>query len=187
MGKMIEVEIKLPVIDKEKIEQGLRQQGFELRESVKESDIYFNSQERDFNKSDEALRIRNIKNHASGKEESVITYKGPKIDNVSMTRLELETGIADAGILEEILRALGFTQRFPVIKERQYYSRDNMTACVDRVEGLGDFLELEVIIPSEEGRAEALARMEKVLGQLGHDMSETTRISYLSMLLTGVD
>lgn len=182
---MIEVEIKLPIADKEKTEQSLRQYGFELRKSVRESDLYFNYnnlEEKDFNKSDEALRIRNIKNLISGEEESVLTYKGPKIDKISMTRQELETGIADAGILEELLFALGFTQRFPVIKERHYYCMASMTACVDQVEGLGDYLELEVLVPAEKDRAEALNKIEKVLKQLGHEMRETTRISYLSML-----
>lgn len=179
---MIEVEIKLPVNDKERIEQKLRQQGFEARELVKESDIYFNSEERDFNKSDEALRIRHIKNLSTGEDSSVLTYKGPKLDTVSMTRRELETGIEDAEICKEILVSLGYSKQFPVVKSRQHYCLDNMTACVDQVEGLGDFLELEVIVAGEKDKEAALIKIENVLNQLGHDMSETTRRSYLSML-----
>lgn len=179
---MIEVEVKLPISDKERVEQGLKSIGFILGKLLKESDIYYNSAVYDLKKKDMALRIRSCEDMISGKTKTVITYKGPKLDDISMTRKELETKVEDAEVLQEILSGIGFQPVCPVIKLRQYYHMNNMTACVDQVEKLGDFLELELIVEVEEERKSALIQIENILKTLGHDLSETTRTSYLSML-----
>ena len=57
-----------------------------------------------------------------------------------------------------------------------------MTACLDSVHGLGDFLELEVLTDREEKRKQALGRIEDILEKLGYKISNTVRTSYLSML-----
>ena len=57
-----------------------------------------------------------------------------------------------------------------------------MTACVDQVTGLGDYLELEIIVETEAEREGALQRIENVLVSLGCSMKDTTRHSYFSML-----
>ena len=51
-----------------------------------------------------------------------------------------------------------------------------MTACVDQVTGLGDYLELEIIVETEAEREGALQRIENVLVSLGHSMKDTTDI-----------
>lgn len=179
---MIEVEVKLPVFDRESTEQRLSFMGFVKGALVRETDIYYNSEIRDFRKSDEALRIRICENLQTDESKTVITYKGPKLDNISMTRKELETKVGDADVCGEILASVGFHPVFPVKKLRQYYHFETMTACVDQVEGLGDFLELEVIVPEEKDREEALSQIERLLEGMGRNMEETTRVSYLSML-----
>ena len=179
---MIEVEIKLSIESREQTEKKLSQLGFKKGKLVEESDSYFNSPFHDFRETDEALRIRRSTDHTNGKSLAVITYKGPKIDAVSMTRCELESEVSDPAICGEILRSLGFFPVQPVKKMRRYYHRGEVTACVDQVEGLGDFLELEILVPTEKDRINALDQMENTLKELGHHMTETTRISYLSML-----
>lgn len=179
---MIEVEIKLPVYDRRSTEQSLREQGFLPGDLVKESDTYFTGDFRDFRKTDEALRIRRCRNLTTGEENSAVTYKGPKMDEISMTRKELETGIEHADICKEIFASIGFRPVFPVNKLRQHYHLAHMTACLDQVEGLGDFLELEVLVRGEEEKEAALTWMEAVLEKMGRRMTETIRTSYLSML-----
>ncbi len=155
----------------------------------------FDGVDRDFKKTDEAFRIRKTEwlERSALKEDSVltgdvpeqttyITYKGPKLGNVGMSREELETTVGDAKVMREILISLGFRPVQPVVKTRQYYSHKDMTACVDQVEGLGDYLELEVLVDAEGERPQALKRIKEQLKKLGYSMGETTRISYLSML-----
>lgn len=182
-AEMIEVEIKLSIGKKEELEKALENHGFLKEKCVREEDIYFNSLHHDFRKSDEALRIRRITDLDSGTEESFLTYKGPKLDQISMTRQELETGVENMETMRSILHALGYEKEYPVRKTRQHYVMQNVTACVDEVEGLGVYLELEVLVSAESEREMALEKIENILETLDHKISETTRTSYLSMLM----
>lgn len=179
---MIEVEIKLPIHRRSTIEHGLIALGFQAGDLIKESDIYFTSDFHDFMHTDEALRIRESENFSSSSLTSFLTYKGPKLDTISSTRKELETRIADAETGRNILLSLGYHELAPVKKLRQYYHRESITACVDQVEGLGSFLELEIIVEKEDERKHALEKIEAILQSLDCQMSETTRYSYLFML-----
>ena len=62
-----------------------------------------------------------------------------------MSRMELETEVSDTEVLKNILIHLDFSPVASVIKLRKYLKCGRFTACLDQVEGLGDFLELEVI------------------------------------------
>lgn len=179
---MIEVEIKLPIADAETVEMKLQKLGFQKENLMRESDIYLNSMDYDLREKDMALRIRNCENLSTGETQAVLTYKGPKLDHISMTRQELETEVADANVCQEILKGIGYTQIYPVCKLRQYYQKEKITACVDRVERLGDFLELEILTNNENGREKALKQLNEVLEKLGYRMEDTICSSYLSML-----
>ena len=189
---MIEAEIKLKVDSLEELREKLTVFGFAAGEHLKESDIYFNSPSRDFRKTDEALRIRTSTDQTTGESVSSINYKGPKLDRITMTRVERETEIKDGETAKQILEALGFMPVLPVIKERRYFRKKiafthipctrNLTVCLDRVEGLGDFMELEILIESDEEREETVRQMENLLCELGYEMRDTVRRSYLSML-----
>ena len=181
---MIEVEIKLPVHRRAAIEKGLRSLHFEPGDLIRESDIYFTSDFHDFMGSDEALRLRDSENLSRAATSSFLTYKGPKLDTVSSTRQELETAVSDSGVCRDILLSLGYRELSPVRKLRQYYHRGPLTACVDQVEGLGSFLELELLVETEEDRPEALKKIEAILHDLDCRMEDTTRYSYLYMLQT---
>ena len=179
----IEVEIKLRISDKECIEKTLAEIGFCKGKFVMESDTYYMAEHHDFVGLDEALRVRCVENRGTGERSAVITYKGAKLDNTSMTRQELETSVGDGAVCREILERIGFRSVPVVEKLRQYYHKENITACADSVTGLGDYLELEVIADSNTERKQALEQIEEVLQILGYSMQDTTRTSYLSMLL----
>lgn len=100
-----------------------------------------------------------------------------------MTRQELETEVGDAKTARKILESIGFQPVIPVEKQRQYFHRENITACSDNIKDLGDYLELEILTDSEENCTVALQKIEDTLKQLGYFMQETTRTSYLSMLM----
>ncbi|MBQ9156441.1 MAG: class IV adenylate cyclase [Eubacterium sp.] len=179
---MIEVEIKLPLKSLPAAERALVKMNFKTGDVVEESDIYFNNPSHDFRKTDEALRIRTSENLTRNRAETVITYKGPKLDSVSMTRKELETTVGDPDIMKELLISLGYEELAPVIKLRMYYHRDDIHACLDQVRDLGSFLELEILVEDESQKEAALKRIEAILIDLGYSLSDTTRYSYLYML-----
>ena len=92
----IEVELKLKIRDKAEITASLKQLGFTEEELVVENDTYYTAAHHDFAALDEALRIRTVENLHTKEQSAVITYKGAKLDQTSMTRKELETEIGDA-------------------------------------------------------------------------------------------
>lgn len=179
---MIEVEIKISVKDRGELEQNLEKRGFQKGNLVKETDLYFDKKGESFRKSDEALRIRQWDNLTLNESRAYLTYKGPKLDSISMTRKELEVQIENAKTGKEILTHLNFLPVQPVIKLRQYFHKDKMVACLDQVEGLGDYLELEIILSGEDEREPALEQMIALLEQLGYCKEDIIRTSYLSML-----
>lgn len=183
----IEVEIKLKIQGRQALTANLTDLGFRPGRLLRETDVYFRAAHHDFAKRDEALRVRETIDLKTGEKTAQLNFKGPKLDEQSMTRQELETTVGDGETARAILEQIGFTPVIPVEKVRQYFHRGRLTACVDQVTGLGDFLELEILIESEEGRSAALTEIEEVLQQAGYSMADTTRISYLSQLCSKVE
>ena len=177
-----EIEIKLPVSSLEEIKEKLILKGFQEGASIRESDMYYNSEYHDVKKLGEALRIRKSTDLLTGQMQAQLNFKGKKIDQVSMSRQEYETVVENPECMEKILIVLGFSPVAGVQKTRCYMKRDEMTACLDQVDGLGSFLELEVIAAKESMRETYLQMMEGVLAELGLSMKDTVRTSYLSML-----
>lgn len=179
---MIEVEVKLPLFRRSMTERALTECGFIAGDLIQESDIYYTSDFHDFMAKDEALRIRQSDNLTKISSRSILTFKGPKLDQVSMTRNELETVIESPEDCRAILAALGYKPLFPVNKLRQYYHKGEITACVDQVEGLGSFLELEILVEEEFSREDSLKKIESILTDLDLSLKESTTLSYLCML-----
>ena len=179
----LEAEIKIPVNDLETVIKRLKQEGFQETEVCREEDTYFNSPYYDMKEKDKALRIRRSRNMQTGEEWAQLNCKGAKLDQISMARKELETEIREPGIIEGILKELGFEPlSIQVIKTRRTLSNGEITAAADRVEGLGEFLELEIIAERESQREECLEKISRVLRAIGYKMEQTVRTSYLSML-----
>lgn len=181
--KMIEVEIKLPAADLNEIKRTLLDSGFKEISFTEERDTYFDNHQGVIRANDEALRVRETKDYRTGKIQAQINFKGKKLDTSTMTREELETGVEDGEICRKILRALGYIPAAPeVVKERIMLRREPVTACLDNVHGLGEFLELEILADGESEKDIALRQIENILNSLGYQIADTVRKSYLSML-----
>ena len=181
---MLEAELKASLGDlaAEELADRAAALGFLPVEQVRERDIYFNGTERDFRRTDEALRLRSVRRLPDGPWESLITYKGPKLDRVSNARTEYETGVSDGGTAQKLLEALGYRPLAEVNKVRRTYRLDQVTLCLDQVQGLGGFLELELLVPGEEQREAAVERLLALLEELGIPRDQLSRRSYLELL-----
>ena len=189
---MIEVEIKLPLRRQEKTEETGRiaevlcSMGFRKAARFRQRDTYFDNEAGEIRGGGKALRIRETEDLMKGIVTAELNFKGPRMDQVSMTRQELETEVGQAETGRRILAALGFPPVLPeVVKERTEYRRKEITAALDRVEGLGDFLELEILADEETENGKVLQKLEELLGELGYQMGDTVTRSYLSMLQQG--
>lgn len=144
--------------------------------TLRQVDAYYGHPQRDFGATDEALRVRVVDGRAE------LTYKGPKLDRATKTRLEVTTGVGDADALARVLGALGFREVAIVRKTRRVHDYAGFEAALDEVEGLDlPFLELERTLPDGADTSAARADAERALAALG--LPRTERRSYLEMLL----
>ncbi len=179
---MTEVELKAVLSPEQAVSLPgrLADLGFVPGDIVQEQDLYYNAPHRDFRTTDEALRLRTI---TGSRNETVLTYKGPKRDSRSNTRLEHETSVGDSRTVQDILLSLGFCPVLTVCKDRRTYHLDAVTVCLDQVEGLGSYLELEHLLPDESGREVAVDGLLSLLDRLGVQRQALERRSYLELLL----
>ncbi len=184
---MLEVEIKasLGALKKEQLQEAAIGMGFVQAGTLQEIDVYFNGNDRNFMKTDEALRLRSVRDLDAGTCETFITYKGPKLDQASSTRMEFETAVGDLSVMKNLLAALGYKEVFTVDKTRQEWKHTpaNVTLCLDSVAGLGDYLELETLTESEDQREAAVETLLQFLSDLGVPKENLTRKSYLELLI----
>lgn len=167
---MIEVEVKARC-DSEVADKILAM-GAVLKGTEHHHDIYFNSPSRDFRKTDEALRIRT-------KEEGArLTYKGPKLDSRTKSRVELTVELDNPMAMEKILSELGFRPSGEVRKRRTKYTLGKVTFALDDVDGLGSFLEIEAL--AEDDWTDKQEMVLEILKRLGQ--GESIRKSYLELL-----
>lgn len=174
MGSMIEVEVKFRIDNIKEVEEKVEDFAEFIVEKT-ESDIYFNSPWKDFRESDEALRIR------KDNEGVTITYKGPKIDSRTKSREEVKVNIDDYQSGVQLLKDLGFTPFGEVVKNRKIYELEGATVSVDRVENLGEFLEIELQAEKSEVEEKTM-QIFRLAKRLGFYEEQSIRESYLGLL-----
>lgn len=173
---MLEIELKARVSDLQAVRERLITLQADLEGKVHEHDLYLNAPHRDFAETDEALRIRDT----SGK--CTVTYKGAKRRNFHLkAREEYNCDVASGKTMGSIFASLGFREVAEVKKWREYYHFRDATICLDQVEGLGEFVEIELSDPdSVDDPAGHVAMLAEELGVTG----EPILSSYLELLLS---
>lgn len=84
---------------------------------------------------------------------------------------------------DTLSRAYGVLGR--VVKHRLVYFCGQTRIHLDRVEGLGEFLELEVVLRPEQTAAEGMAIAEGLCARLGLDPADRVATAYLDLLAAG--
>ena len=177
-----EVEQKFPLADPADLAARLSGLGARAAGQCDQVDCYYSHPARDFSHTDEALRIRRVDG------QTLITYKGPKIDRQTKTRQEIElalpAGATAAEDFSRLLVALGFAPVAEVHKHRRTFDLDwqghAVEAALDEVAGLGHFVELE-ISASEETLDAARRALASLAARL--ELAGSERRSYLELLL----
>jgi adenylate cyclase class 2 len=172
---MLEVELKVKIPSLDPVRENLRKKNAQFLGKVHEHDIYYNAPHRDFGVTDEAVRVRYTDDHA------VVTYKGPKIKKFGLkAREELNFAVENGKTFETMLDRLGFTRTTEVNKWRENYTMGKASICLDLVDELGTFAEIEIIIENEADNP--TAAIEKIAKEIGVE-GETLLSSYLELLL----
>jgi len=170
---VLEVESKYRSAGNERLEDKLKELGASKLSSEEMEDSYFRHSSRDFGKTDEALRLRR-----SG-DSAELTYKGPRMESKEIkAREEVTLKVLDPLAAQRIIERLGFEEMMVVRKRRVSYLYDKVRIALDHVEGLGEFVELELVTEDPE-RAKSL--LEEVRSALA--LKNLERRTYVEMLL----
>ncbi len=174
----LEFEVKVRISEEElrKLREVLKNElRGEYLGGFREEDIYVDLSRCGINREEVALRIRRRGS------EGRITLKKRIHSEVAKIREELEVEVSDPSKLVEMVRALGLDY-IEVVKEREVFRvGDKIKVSLDRVEGLGTFIEVEVINPSSEEEFNEL--VNTLLTKLGLSGRELITKSYLEMSL----
>jgi adenylate cyclase class 2 len=169
----LEIEIKAWCPDFDDIMKALSEAGAGEVETVLEDDIYFNHPARDFRETDEALRIRRVANGY------ILTYKGPRLPGRAKPRVEHEVALDSFDSMSIILQKLGVVESGSVHKKRTIFMLDDIKICLDSVQNLGSFVELEKMGTGREAVEQDLFDLAERLG-----LRHFERRSYLELVLT---
>ncbi len=174
---MREIEIKLRVNNLEELEKKLKENGCLISGEIKQHDVIYSrvDDKRDYMEAYEgfiAVRIRNQDGI------SILTVKQQKSNE--MDNSEYETKVEDPEVMHQILLLLGWKPLLEVKKIRKKGKLGEYEICLDKVEELGSFVELETLIADDDNTDSGKVREElfKTLEPYGLSKKDEEKIGY---------
>ncbi len=142
-----EIEVKAKVNNKEALISAFKKEGIEFGEEVFQEDrvfINYDGPYKNFQKGATFLRIRITK------DKTLFTLKQPQGGADCLSKIEKELEISDSKMMSEICNILGFKEAVVTKKKRRKAKTENYEICLDEVEGLGTFIEVEKMSDEED-------------------------------------
>jgi adenylate cyclase class 2 len=161
---MREIEIKLRANNFEELEKKLKEKRCVLSEPISQYDVIYSLKNasdefEETKEGDVIIRIRHLKNTA---ELNLKQQRSGEMDN-----LEYETEVKDPEATHKILETLGWHPVIEVKKLRRKGKLGKYEICLDEVEKLGTFVELEKLTEDDADPKEVREELFKELELLG--------------------
>ena len=143
---MREIEIKLRVQNLEELEKKLTDSGLVISKEITQDDIVYVPKDvlepfSNVKAGDTFIRIR--------KQNGINTLTLKQQRGVGLDKTEHETIIDNSEQMHQILLLMGWKAAVSVIKKRKKGKLGEYEICLDKVEGLGSFIELEKMTDDE--------------------------------------
>ena len=169
------VEIKAKVADLDALERRAQVLADEGPVVLEQEDTFFHS-------SRGRLKLRQFGGSGQGE---LIYYERAEATGPKESRYIVHRNADPVGLGAALSAGLGV--RGVVRKRRTLYRIGPTRVHLDRVEGLGEFVELEVVLQPEENVSEGLAIAHDLMDRLGIPPSGLLHQAYIDMLETGPD
>ncbi|MGB2762686.1 MAG: class IV adenylate cyclase [Minisyncoccales bacterium] len=161
----IEIEIKARTKDFDGIKKALEKMRANFARSEKQIDKIFGTSK--FLDSENKIieggivaRIREVDKKRTLDFKEILRQKGG---------IELIYEISNIELAEKFLNKLDFKEAFTIKKTREIFSYQDFTICLDDVEQLGKFIEVEKIISNEEEKNKTKQECFELLKKLAPD------------------
>ena len=142
-----EIEVKVKISNIEKIKQKLLELGCVFSEPIIQDDITF--VDLDYGPYDEFQSGKNILRIRKNNNKYLFTLKQPQKNELDV--IERETEISDPDEFMEALFLMGYRKAVEIHKTRVKTKYNDYEICLDEVEGLGSFIEVEKITDDVDG------------------------------------
>ena len=169
MSQSREIEVKYRVADLARLEAALAARSLIPSTSVQQDDQAYAENGWRYGMDKRGAAFARLRTQ-NGRH--LFTLKRP-IDN-EMACLEFETEIADRNQMHEAIQHMGFYPTVRIVKTRRTARNGELALCLDDVEHIGAFLELERFIgPGQSGEA-VQAELDAFARSLGVALERTT-------------
>jgi len=147
---MQEIEVKSRVENPEPLLAALTEKGIVLSAPVKQDDVIYVTGDWEFTR---FMNDRNIIRLREQDGVGIFTLKRPGVNELD-TAIEEEVVVSDLPTVARMLKLLDYRPILEVHKTRAKTKYQGMEICLDVVEGIGTFIEVEKLV--EQGDAEAI-------------------------------
>ncbi|MEA3409614.1 MAG: class IV adenylate cyclase [Candidatus Eisenbacteria bacterium] len=123
------------------------------------------------------LKLRRL----SKSEGELIYYERPDVSGPSESRYMILPTREPAELTAALSKALGVSG--VVRKRREVYHVAGTRVHMDEVEGLGEFVELEAVLETDESLDDGRRRVDELMGALGIEEHDLVDAAYIDLLL----
>ena len=167
-GAVREVEVKYRVRDAEALLAALKQRGIELGVLVRQDDQAYAPDGWVYGDARCGVPFARLRTVAG---RHVFTVKRPAENVLSCE--EHETVVADRDQMHDAILAMGFWPTVRIVKTRRTATFGDLVLCVDELDGLGVFLEVERMVPGDVPGEAVQEELSRFVASLGIEAEQT--------------
>lgn len=172
---MREIELKFKVEDLDKFIKKIEELGCLVGNTIIQNDTIYVANLNNVESTEGSiwLRVRELN------DKIELNYK--KQSKKKSESQEIEFEVSDYEKANEFLKALGYKEWVRVNKKRRYAKYQDINICIDEVERLGSFVELEYLI-AEENNHDYEAELLNIAKELGINPNNIINSHYDTMI-----
>jgi len=169
----MEIEIRAKINNLDSFENKIKKLGFKFKKEKKQIDQYFGEINL-YKKIGYAflMRVR------QEEDKCFLTYKGSKLYKDGFWE-EYDFEIKGYKKAKQMLKDMGLEEVLLVKKKRKEYFLNNLTICLDNVNKLGKFIEIELVGNKNSSKK----KLEDLMQKLNIKENQVIHKGYVSMLL----
>lgn len=172
---MREIELKFKVEDYSKLINNLQTLGCEIGDTIYQNDTIYvsNLNNIESNEGSIWLRVR--------EENDRVELNLKKQSAIMQESKEIEFEVNSYEKANQFLETLGYSKWVVVNKKRRYAKYSNYNLCIDEVEHLGNFIEIEMVV-KESDTKDYINDLLEVASILGLDKQNIVNSHYDTMI-----
>lgn len=173
---MKEIEVKYRLDDIDQLVKRLEKLGCKMSAIQYQKDTVYVSDLKHVNSEAGSIFLRVRKNNDK------VELNAKKHEKMMQSRKEVEFEVSSYEDANHFLELIGFEKWVEVMKKRVHTTYENCNVCIDEVDSLGSFVELEYVVGDLEDDQNILEKIERIAKKLGIDTTEEVHQYYDEMI-----